>query len=51
MDIDDNKDTITRLYGHNVITALAGDHMCQEVLMNADSRSACTCIVWYERTM
>ena len=40
--------------GHNVITALACDHVCnncsfgQEALMNADGRSACTYISWSE---
>ena len=54
VDIDHDKDRTTRMNGHNVITALACDHMCnncsigQEALVNADGRSACTFIVRYE---
>ena len=57
VNIDDNKITVTRLYGHNVVTVLASNHMChnctsrQKVLMNADSRSACVQIIRYERTV
>ena len=51
MNIDDNEDTVTRPYGHNEITALAGGDMCnnctvwQQVLMNKGSPSACTYVL------
>ena len=44
MDVDDNQVAGTRLYVHNVITALARNHTCnncsfrEEILLNADSR-------------
>ena len=57
VNINNHKITATKLYGNNVITALVGNHMCnncsirQEILMNADSRSACVQIIRYERSV
>ena len=47
VDIDYHKNGATRMNGHNVITALTCDHMCnncsirQEAFMDADGLSAC----------
>ena len=54
MNVDDHKVTASCLHAHDVVSALASDHVCyhrlirQEVLVDTYSRTTCVRIIQYE---